>query len=209
MLLTKTYTMTRGPIRRRLTALPLAAALAAASSAFAATAQEPPAQPPPAPAPTPTPTPTPTPAPTPTPTPRPARRVAAPTLAAGVSGPLIVSASAGLILGSDRSAPDECPSPRGLLLQGEVGVAGVKAGLGPVFTYCYTALGSLGAGALQATYLRTWGNPLGTDPDLDYAGGELRLGLIDWRVTLGLMKRVGGEDVGANWLFTWGIARGF
>jgi hypothetical protein len=156
----------------------------------------------------PAPTPTPTPAPTPTPTPRPARRVAAPTLAAGVGGPLLVSGSAGLILGSDRAAPDECPSPRGVLAQAEAGVGGIKVGAGPVFTYCHTPLGSLGAGALQATYLRTWGNPLGTDPDLDYAGGELRVGLIDWRLTLGLLKRVNG-DQGANWLFTWGIARGF
>ena len=173
--------------------------LACVALAVPLTGQEAAAPPDPAPAPT----------PTPTPTPRPTRRVAAPTLAAGVGGPLLASGSAGLILGSDRALPDECPSPRGVLVQAEAGVAGAKASAGPVFTYCYTPLGSLGAGALQATVLRTWGNPLGTDPDLTYAGGELRLGLVDWRVTLGLLKRTGGERRGANWLFTWGLARGF
>jgi hypothetical protein len=160
----------------------------------------------------PEPAPAPAPAPTPTPlaaTPHPARRVAAPTLAIGVGGPMIVSGSAGLILGTDRALPDECPSPRGFLLQAEAGVGGLQIGLGPVFTYCHTARGSLGAATLQAAYLRTWGNPLGTDPDLDYWGGVLRIGLIDWRITLGLLKRTAGGDVGANLLFTWGVARGF
>jgi hypothetical protein len=153
--------------------------------------------------------PAPAPTPTPTPTPRVARRVAAPTLALGVGGPLIASASAGVIFGSDRSLPDECPSPRGFLLRGEAGVAGAKLGLGPVFTYCHSLFGSLGAGSLQAVYARTWGNPLGTEPGLDYWGGELHIGIIDWRITLGLLKRGGGSQEGANLLFTWGIARGF
>ena len=153
--------------------------------------------------------PAPAPTPTPTPSPRPARRVAAPTLAVGVGGPLLASASAGLILGSDRSAPDECPSPRGWLVQGEAGIGGLKLGAGPVFTYCHTAFGSLGAGSLQAAYVRTWGNPLGTEAGISYVGGELDFGLIDWRVTLGLLKRTGREAEGANLLFTWGLARGF
>lgn len=152
---------------------------------------------------------TPAPAPTPTPSPRPARRVAAPTLAAGIGGPLMVAGSAGLILGADRSAPDECPSPRGWLVQAEAGVGGIKLGGGPVFTYCHTMFGSLGAGSLQAAYVRTWGNPLGTEAGLSYVGGELDVGLIDWRVTLGLLKRTGSRADGANLLFTWGLARGF
>jgi hypothetical protein len=166
---------------------------------LAAQEAEKPAAPPAAPAPT----------PTPTPTPRVARKVAAPTLAIGVGGPLIVSGSVGVILGSDRSLPDECPSPRGFLLQAEAGAAGAKFSGGPVFTYCHTAFGSLGAGSLQAVYLRTWGNPLGTEPDLDYWGGVLRIGLIYWRLTLGLLKRTSGGDQGANLLFTWGVAKGF
>jgi hypothetical protein len=151
----------------------------------------------------------PTPTPTPTPVPRVARKVAAPTLAIGAGGPLLVSGSAGVILGKDLALPDECPSPRGVLLQAEAGAGGGKLSVGPVYTYCHTPFGSLGAGSLQLTYLRTWGNPLGTEPDLTYWGGELRLGLIDWRVTLGLLKRTGGGEAGANLLFTWGIARGF
>ena len=201
MLLRGTYTMTRATNGRAARGLALCVALASPLAA-----QEPPASSPPA---TPPPGHVPAPVPTPTPTPRPSRRVAAPTLAAGVGGPLLVSASAGLILGSDRAAADECPSPRGLLIQAEGGVGGLKVGAGPVFTYCHTVLGALGAGAVQAAYARTWGNPLGTEPDLNYAGGELRLGLVDWRVTLGLLKRAGGAERGANWLFTWGIARGF
>jgi hypothetical protein len=149
------------------------------------------------------------PTPAPTPSPRPARRVAAPTLAAGIGGPLTAAASAGLILGIDRSAPDECPSPRGWLLQAEAGIGGVKLGGGPVFTYCHTVFGSLGAGSLQAAYVRTWGTPLGTEAGLNYVGGELDVGLIDWRVTLGLLKRTGSGTEGANLLFTWGLARGF
>ncbi|HVR72421.1 MAG TPA: hypothetical protein VMT87_16410 [Vicinamibacteria bacterium] len=149
------------------------------------------------------------PTPAPTPTPRVSRRVAAPTFALGAGGPLLASASAGVILGTDRSLPDECPSPRGWLLQAEGGLGGVKLSGGPAFTYCQTVFGSLGAAALQATWARTWGRPLGTEPDLSYVGGELDIGLIDWRVTLGLLKRTGTATEGANWLFTWGIARGF
>jgi hypothetical protein len=200
-----TYTMTRHRIGRWAGALGLC--LAAAVSLPAQEVDQPAA--PPAPAPVPTPTPGPAPNPTPTPTPRVARRVAAPTFALGVGGPLIASASAGVILGKDRALPDECPSPRGFLLQGEAGVAGAKLSAGPVFTYCHSPFGSLGAGSLQVVYARTWGNPLGTEPDLDYWGGEIRVGVIDWRVTLGLLKRAGSEERGATWLFTWGIARGF
>jgi len=147
--------------------------------------------------------------PAPAPSPRPARHVAAPTFALGAGGPLLASASAGVILGTDRAQPDECPSPRGWLLQAEGGVGGAKLGGGPVFTYCHTPFGSLGAGSVQAVWVRTWGRPLATEPDLSYVGGELDLGLIDWRVTLGLVKRTGDAAAGANWLFTWGIARGF
>ncbi len=149
------------------------------------------------------------PQPTPAPTPRPARRVAAPTFALGAGGPLLVSASAGVILGTDRAQADECPSPRGWLVQAEGGVGGAKLSGGPVFTYCHTRFGSLGAGSVQAAWVRTWGRPLATEPDLSYLGGELDLGLIDWRITLGLLKRTGDATLGANWLFTWGIARGF
>ena len=152
---------------------------------------------------------TPAPKPTATPPARVAHRAAAPTLAAGVGGPLALAASAGVILGSDRAAPDECPSPRGWLMQAEAGLGGAKISGGPVFTYCYTVFGSLGAAAIQAAFVRTWGTPLGTDAGLSYVGGELDIGLIDWKVTLGLLKRTRGERDGANLLFTWGIARGF
>jgi hypothetical protein len=146
--------------------------------------------------------PPPVPAPTPTPSPRAARAVAAPTFALAAGGPLLASASAGVILGRDRSTPDECPSPRGWLVQAEAGAGGGKLSAGPVYTYCYTALGSLGAGAFQAVWLRTWGNPLGADPELSYVGGELDIGLIDWKVSLGLLKRTGPSRESANWLFT-------
>jgi hypothetical protein len=145
----------------------------------------------------------------PTSAPRVARRVAAPTFALGAGGPLLASASAGVILGTDRAQPDECPSPRGFLVQAEGGVGGAKLSGGPVFTYCHSAFGALGAGSLQGAWLRTWGRPLATEPDLSYVGGEIDVGLVDWRVTLGLLKRMGDRTEGANWLFTWGIARGF
>lgn len=148
------------------------------------------------------------PAPAPIPSPRPARRAVAPTLSAAVGGPLVLSGSAGLIIGRDRAAEDECPSPRGWLVQGEAGIGGGKLSAGPVFTYCYTPLGSLGAASLQAAFVRTWGRPLATEQDLSYLGGELDVGLIDWKVSLGLLKRVRG-DRGAGWLFTWGLGRGF
>jgi hypothetical protein len=141
--------------------------------------------------------------------PSPVPRTVAPTWAAAVGGPLAISGSAGIIVGRDPAGAGQCASPRGWLLQAEAGLGGAKLSAGPAFMYCYTPFGSLGAAALQAAFVRTWGSPLATRSGLDYAGGELDVGVADWKVTLGVLRRVGGGAFGAKTLFTWGIARGF
>jgi hypothetical protein len=95
----------------------------------------------------------------------------------------------------------------GLLLRAEAGIGGGRLDLGPAFTYCYSPFGSLAAGAFTATVLRTWGEPLGAEPNRTYAGGEFDVGLADWSIGLGLLYRVDGDD--DRWLFTWSLGKGF
>lgn len=149
----------------------------------------------------------PTPSPLPAPSPRPPTRLS-PTFSLRVGAPLLASASVGLIRGPRREPTDGCPTAGGFLLQAEAGAGGARLDFGPAFTYCYTPFGSLAAGAVTASVLRTWGRPLLAKAGRTYAGGELSLGFADWGVGFGLLRRLDAGDDG-RWLLTWSLGRGF
>jgi hypothetical protein len=62
--------------------------------------------------------------------------------------------------------------------------------------------------ALRAAFVRTWGNPVGTDPGLSYLGPELDLSILRVSTTLGVLWRVSGSG-GKSVLFSWGLGFGF
>ena len=84
-------------------------------------------------------------------------------------------------------------------------MGGGRFDAGPAFSYCYGRFGSLAAGAFTFTILRTWGKPVFTEPGRTYLGGELKVGLADWSIGLGPLKRLGGP----GWLLSWSLGKGF
>jgi len=66
--------------------------------------------------------------------------------------------------------------------------------------------GTVGVG-LRASLVRTWGSPIGTEPDLTYLGPELDLSVIRINLTLGVLWRVSG-NAGSSALFSWGLGFG-
>jgi len=66
--------------------------------------------------------------------------------------------------------------------------------------------GTVGVG-LRAAFVRTWGNPIGTEPGLSYLGPELDLAILRVNLTLGVLWRVSGHG-GKSALFSWGLGFG-
>jgi len=132
------------------------------------------------------------------------------TFAVNGGSPLGLSASAALIVGRVQTGGDTCPSAVGSLLQVEAGIGGGKVSLGRLFfTYCYTPFGSLGAADLKVSLVRTWGSPLWAPVNRTYLGPELDIGVADWKISLGLLFRVGEDPATKRLRFTWELGRGF
>lgn len=139
----------------------------------------------------------------------------------GFSGPLGAAASVQLLhgLGADvREGGDRvkamCAVPiphcaQGFLLRADAGSGGGKLSLG-IGARARVAEedfnGTVGVG-LRAAFVRTWGNPIGTEPDLSYLGPELDLSILRVNVTLGVLWRVSGSG-GKSALFSWGLGFG-
>ena len=158
--------------------------------------------------PSPTASPSPSPSPSPPADPGQTRRTGS-TFAITAGSPLGVSGSAGLVIGRVHTGGGSCPSAVGTLLQAEAGVGGGKVSLGRLFfTYCYTPFGSLGAAGVKLSLLRTWGSPLWAPKDRTYLGPEIDIGIMDWKLSLGLLVRL-GSDEGGRVRFTFGLGRGF
>ncbi len=66
--------------------------------------------------------------------------------------------------------------------------------------------GTAGVG-LRVSLARTWGSPIGTEPDLTYLGPELDLSIIKINLNLGVLWRVSGHG-GSSAVFSWGIGYG-
>jgi hypothetical protein len=139
----------------------------------------------------------------------------------GVLGPIGFAGSFRIAYGLGADIRDDgtrvkavCAAPiphcaNGFLLQADAGSGGGKLSLG-VGAFAHVNddefKGNVGT-ALRVALARTWGNPLGTEPDLTYLGPELDLSVIRINLTLGVLFRLGG-DRGAGTLFSWGLGFG-
>lgn len=139
----------------------------------------------------------------------------------GFGGPVGAAASVRLLhgLGADvREGRDRvkavCAVPiphcaQGFLLQADAGTGGGKLSLGVGARARVEEedfRGTVGVG-LRASLVRTWGSPIGTEPDLTYLGPELDLSVLRVNLTLGVLWRVSGQT-GASALFSWGVGFG-
>ena len=139
----------------------------------------------------------------------------------GFSGPLGVAAGVQFLhgLGADVREEDQrvkamCAVPvkycaGGFLIQADAGSGGGKLSLGVgararVEEEDFN--GTVGVG-LRAAFVRTWGNPIGTEPGLSYLGPEFDLAILRVNVTLGVLWRVSGSG-GKSALFSWGVGFG-
>lgn len=139
----------------------------------------------------------------------------------GFGGPIGAAASFRVLhgLGADVREEDGrvkavCALPiphcaRGFLFQADAGSGGGKLSLGvgararveePDFR------GTVGVG-LRASLVRTWGSPIGTEPNLTYLGPELDLSVLRVNLTLGVLWRLSGHT-GSSALFSWGLGFG-
>ncbi len=139
----------------------------------------------------------------------------------GFAGPLGAAASVRVLhgLGVDVREGDDrvkavCALPiphcaQGFLFQADAGSGGGKLSLGVgarARVDDEDFHGTVGVG-LRASLVRTWGSPIGTEPNLTYLGPELDLSIIRFTLTLGVLWRISGH-AGASAVFAWGVGFG-
>jgi len=139
----------------------------------------------------------------------------------GFGGPMGLAASVRLLhgLGADVREGEGrvkavCAVPirhcaQGFLFQADAGSGGGKLSLGigaRARVEEKDFRGTVGV-SLRASILRTWGSPIGTEPDLTYLGPELDLSIVRVNLTLGVLWRLAGHT-GASAVFGWGIGFG-
>jgi hypothetical protein len=136
----------------------------------------------------------------------PAQAGCEPTWGVRFSTPQIVSASAGVLIGQ-IDAPEPPPPgtflPHGLLLQIEPGLGGGKLSVGYA-----TGLLPYAAGGLKLSALRTWGHPLVAKPHATYVGIEAEASFFI-KLSVGVMRRVGGNPASSRTMLTGGIGLAF
>jgi hypothetical protein len=139
----------------------------------------------------------------------------------GFGGPIGAAASIRMLTGlgadvrdSDGRVKVMCALPiphcaQGFLLQADAGSGGGKLSLGLGARARVDEEdfhGTVGV-ALRASLARTWGSPIGTEPDLTYLGPELDLSVVRVNLTLGVLWRLSGH-AGASAVFGWGLGFG-
>jgi hypothetical protein len=139
----------------------------------------------------------------------------------GFGGPIGAAASFRVLhgLGADVREEDGrvkavCALPiphcaQGFTFQADAGSGGGKLSLGigaRARVEDEDFRGTVGVG-LRASLVRTWGSPIGTEPDLTYLGPEFDLSIIRINLTLGVLWRVSGH-AGSSALFSWGLGFG-
>jgi hypothetical protein len=139
----------------------------------------------------------------------------------GFGGPIGAAASLRVLhgLGADVREGDDrvkavCAVPiphcaQGFLFQADAGSGGGKLSLGIGARARVDEedfRGTVGV-SLRASLVRTWGSPIGTEPNLTYLGPDLDLSILRFNLTLGVLWRVSGHD-GASAVFSWGLGFG-
>jgi hypothetical protein len=139
----------------------------------------------------------------------------------GFGGPIGAAASFRVLhgLGADVREDDGrvkavCAVPiphcaQGFLFQADAGSGGGKLSLGLGARARVDEedfRGTVGV-SLRAALARTWGSPIGTEPNLTYLGPELDLSVLRFNVTVGVLWRVSGHT-GASAVFGWGVGFG-
>jgi hypothetical protein len=98
---------------------------------------------------------------------------------------------------------------KGFLFQADAGSGGGKLSVG-IGARAHVDeedfRGTVGV-SLRASLARTWGSPIGTEPNLTYLGPELDLSVLKFNVTLGVLWRISGHE-GASAVFGWGVGFG-
>jgi hypothetical protein len=142
-------------------------------------------------------------------------------LGAGFSGPLGFAGSFQILNGIGADIRDDetrvkavCAVPmphcaQGFLLRFDAGSGGGKfsLGLGAFANVNEEDFKGTAGVAFRVALARTWGNPIGTEPDLTYLGPEFDLSVLRINLTLGVLFRIDG-DRGAGTLFSWGLGFG-
>ena len=142
-------------------------------------------------------------------------------LGAGFSGPLGFAGSLQILNGIGADIKDDgtrvkavCAVPmphcaQGFLLRLDAGSGGGKfsLGLGAYANVNEDDFKGTAGVAFRVALARTWGNPIGTEPDLTYLGPELDLSILRINLTLGVLFSIDG-DRGAGTLFSWGLGFG-
>jgi hypothetical protein len=139
----------------------------------------------------------------------------------GFGGPIGAAASFRILHGLGADVREDngrvkavCALPiphcaQGFLFQADAGSGGGKLSLGVGARARVDEEdfhGTVGVG-LRASLVRTWGSPIGTEPDLTYLGPELDLSVIRINLSLGVLWRVSG-NTGSSALFSWGLGFG-
>jgi hypothetical protein len=139
----------------------------------------------------------------------------------GFSGPMGAAASLRLLHGLSADVREEgervravcaLPIPHcggGFLLQLDAGSGGGKLSVGVggrARVEQEDFRGTVGA-ALRASLLRTWGNPIGTEPGLTYLGPEFDVSIVRVNLSAGVLWRVSGPG-GDSVVFSWGLGFG-
>ena len=139
----------------------------------------------------------------------------------GFGGPMGAAASFRILHGLGADVREDggrvkavCALPiphcaQGFLFQADAGSGGGKLSLGVGARARVEEedfRGTVGVG-LKASLVRTWGSPIGTEPDLTYLGPELDLSVLRINLSLGVLWRVSG-NTGSSAIFSWGLGFG-
>ena len=88
------------------------------------------------------------------------------------------------------------------------GVSGGRLGVNYLGIYSPSSKSLQGTGFLseiRAVLLRTWGNPLITNPDTTFAGGEIKLSFFVFNISAGFYSPITNETTKSFWGFHLGL----
>ena len=128
-------------------------------------------------------------------------------------GPFRLSGEATVFLERDYSPP------WGFIGTANVGVGGAKVGAGVFVIGDMSAssgpsyepwFGVWHSVAVQAVCVRTWGSPLGAEPNRTLVGGEIEYSVMSMLTAhVGILAPIAGRHPGDSYVFSWGVGLRF